>query len=337
MLTERQLEVVLSVVYEYIRSGTSVGSRTVSKNYLTGRSSATIRNEMADLEDMGFLCHTHTSSGRIPTALGYRLYADTVLRRAKERHADEWMAQCLSENRHGIEGALAASSELLSKISNYVGIAALTPLGSMRLRHVDFVRISESHVLLLVVLDGGLVHKKMLRLPWDIQQETLDELSRYVNRLAGRKWTDVKEVLRSYMNEELHDYREAYMKALDEIEKLVEGNSTVKVFTGSKRRMFDLPDFQDLGRIQTLYSFIEEEENMSKLLESVTEDGLNVILGSESGHPELRNSAIVTATATTGTQRATIGIIGPERMDYEKAIATIDNVIRSLDSEEAMD
>ena len=336
MLTERQLEVVLSVVYEYIRSGMSVGSRTVSRNYLTGRSSATIRNEMADLEEMGFLRQTHTSSGRVPTTLGYRIYVDTVLQRARTRHTSEWMAQQLTDNKRGIEGALAASSELLSKISNYVGIAALTPLEKMHFRHVDFVRISESHVLLLVVLDGGLVHKKMLHMPWDISQETLDELARYVNRLSGRNWTEVKETLRGYMSEELRDYREAYEQALREIGKLVEGSPTVKVFTGSKRRMLDLPDFQDLARIQALYSFIEEEKNMSELLEKLTkEDGLKVIIGAENIHPQLKDASIITATTTTGRQRATVGIIGPERMDYEKAIATIDSVLQSLDLEEA--
>ncbi len=335
MLTERQLEVVLSVVYEYIRSGMSVGSRTVSKNYLTGRSSATIRNEMADLEDMGFLKHTHTSSGRVPTTLGYRIYVDTVLQRAQHRRTNEWMAQQLIDNRRGIEGALAMSSELLSRISNYVGIAALTPLDTKRFCHVDFVRLSENNVLLLVVLDGGLVHKKMLRMPWDLSQETLDELARYVNRLSGRSWTEVKETLRSYMSDELRDYREAYEQALGEIGKLLEGKKSVKVFTGSKRQLLDLPDFQDLGRIQALYSFIEEEKNMSELLETVTEDGLRVIIGEENVHPELQHTSIITATATAGNQRATVGIIGPERMDYEKAISTIDNVLQSLAAEEA--
>ncbi|MDO4953262.1 MAG: heat-inducible transcriptional repressor HrcA [Synergistaceae bacterium] len=333
MLTERQLEVVLSVVYEYIRSGMSVGSRTVSKNYLTGRSSATIRNEMADLEDMGFLKHTHTSSGRIPTTLGYRVYADAVLRRARNRRTNEWMAQQLSDSRQGIEGALATSSELLSKVSNYVGIAALTPLDTKCFRHVDFVRLSERNVLLLVVLDGGIVHKKLLNMPWDISQETLEELARYVNRLSGRSWTEVKEVLSSYMSDELRDYRDAYEQALGEIEQLLEGRRSVKVFTGSKRRLFDLPDFQDLGRIQALYSFIEEEKNMSELLENVTEDGLNVIIGEENIHPELRHTAVITATATAGNQRATVGIIGPERMDYERAISTIDSVLQSLAEE----
>jgi len=258
-----------------------------------------------------------------------------VLRRARNRHANEMMAARLADSRHGIEGALAASSELLSKVSNYVGVAALTPLETTHFRHVDFVRITENYVLLLVVLDGGFVHKKMLEMPWEVSQDTLEELSAYVNRLSGRKWTEVKEILHGYMREELRDYRQMYEQALGELEKLMGEKSAVKVFTGSKRKMLDLPDFQDLGRIQALYSFIEEEKSMAELLRNVTEDGLNVIIGSECGVPQLYSSALITATATAGGQRATIGIIGPERMDYERAISTIDSVIQSLDSKEA--
>ena len=170
LLTERQLEVVLSVVYEYIRSGESVGSRTVSKRYLTGHSSATIRNEMSDLEEMGFLKQTHTSSGRIPTTLGYRLYVDSVLQRVdSSRHNKEWI-KSLGEHQRGLEGALESASDILSRVSNYVGVAAVTPLDKVRFQRVDFVRLGEKNVLLLVVLQGGLVHQKVISLPWDMTQ-----------------------------------------------------------------------------------------------------------------------------------------------------------------------
>jgi heat-inducible transcriptional repressor len=238
MLTERQLEVVLSVVYEYIRSGESVGSRTVSRCYLTGHSSATIRNEMSDLEEMGFLKQTHTSSGRIPTTLGYRLYVDSVLPRAAGRHTKEWMAKKLSDHQKGIEGALETSSELLSRISNYVGVAALAPLEAVKFQHVDFVRVGESNVLMLVVLQGGLVHQKMIKMPWDISQDNLDDLSQQVNHLAGRSWTEVKKALQAYMKRELSGYREAYEGALRELEGIVTAPS-MKVFTGSMSKMFE--------------------------------------------------------------------------------------------------
>jgi heat-inducible transcriptional repressor len=330
MLTERQLEVVLSVVYEYIRSGESVGSRTVSRRYLTGHSSATIRNEMSDLEEMGFLKQTHTSSGRIPTTLGYRLYVDSVLQRAAGRHTKEWMAKKLNDHQKGIEGALETSSELLSRISNYVGVAALAPLEAVKFQHVDFVRVGESNVLMLVVLQGGLVHQKMIKMPWDISQDNLDDLSQQVNHLAGRSWTEVKKALQTYMKRELSGYREAYEGALRELEGIVTAPS-MKVFTGSMSKMFELPDFQDISRMQALYSFIEEENNMAELINSCSKDGLNVMIGDENKFPAMKKASFVAATTTADGQRATVGIIGPERMDYEKAFATIDKVLQTLE------
>ena len=144
MITERQLEVVLSVVYEYIKNGETVGSRTVSRRYLTGRSSATIRNEMSDLEDLGFLKQTHASSGRIPTTQGYRLYVDSVLQRVDNAGPSVKLLKKMMEHRQGLEKMLASASEMLSRVSDYVGIAAITPLDTVRFHHVNFVRNSST-------------------------------------------------------------------------------------------------------------------------------------------------------------------------------------------------
>ncbi|MFA5671576.1 MAG: heat-inducible transcription repressor HrcA, partial [Synergistaceae bacterium] len=221
MLTERQLEVVLSVVYEYIRSGESVGSRTVSRRYLTGHSSATIRNEMSDLEEMGFLMQPHTSSGRIPTTLGYRLYVDSVLQRVdSSKYSKEWI-KSLGEHHKGIEGALESASDILSRVSNYVGVAAVTPLDKVKFQRVDFVRLGERSVLLLVVLQGGLVHQKVINIPWDMTQEYLDDLSRRINVFAGCEWTEIKKSLKAYIMEELQDYKSACAAALRELEGIM--------------------------------------------------------------------------------------------------------------------
>jgi len=221
LLTERQLEVVLSVVYEYIRSGESVGSRTVSRRYLTGHSSATIRNEMSDLEEMGFLMQPHTSSGRIPTTLGYRLYVDSVLQRVdSSKYSKEWI-KSLGEHHKGIEGALESASDILSRVSNYVGVAAVTPLDKVKFQRVDFVRLGERSVLLLVVLQGGLVHQKVINLPWDMTQEYLDDLSRRINVFAGCEWTEIKKSLKAYIMEELRDYKSACAAALRELEGIM--------------------------------------------------------------------------------------------------------------------
>ncbi len=330
MLTERQLEVVLSVVYEYIQSGESVGSRTLSRRYMTGHSSATIRNEMSDLEEMGFLKQTHTSSGRIPTTQGYRLYVDSVLQRVdSKKHGNTWM-NSLREHQKGLEGALESVSDILSHVSNYIGVAALTPLDTVKFQRVDFVRMGDRKILLLAVLQGGIVHQKMINLPWDMSQDNLDDLSRRINLFAGCSWTEIKSSLQLYIMQELHDYQETCTSALKELEGVMLSQS-MKVFTGSMSQILNIPDFQDLSRIQTLYEFLEQEEGMAELVNRCSMEGINIVIGEENESPAMKKSALVAASTISNGQRAMIGVIGPDRMDYERVIATIDRVLQTLE------
>ncbi|MDL2297740.1 heat-inducible transcriptional repressor HrcA [Synergistaceae bacterium OttesenSCG-928-D05] len=331
MLTERQLEIVLSVVYEYIKSGESVGSRTISRRYLTGHSSATIRNEMSDLEEMGYLKQTHTSSGRVPTTMGFRLYVDSVLQRLAAKNSSKDWTMTLGEHRQGLEGALAQASEMLSRMSNYVGIAAISPLDSVKFQRVDFVRVGEKNVLMLVILQGGLVHHKIISIPWDMSQDYLDDLGRRINLFAGRTWTDLKETLQRYILQELREYRDACASALRELEGIMV-SPVMKVFTGSMSHMLNLPDFQDLGRIQTLYSFLEQEQGMADMLQKCTlNGGIKVVIGEENESPAMKKSSLVAASTVANGQRAMIGVIGPERMDYERVIAAIEKVLQTMD------
>lgn len=333
MLTERQLRIVLSVVYEYIKYGESVGSRTISKRYLTEHSSATIRNEMSDLEEMGFLKHTHTSSGRIPTSQGFRIYVDQVLKRLDAQNIGKDWFSTLRDQRRGLESALESATEMLSHLSNYIGVAAITPLDSIKFQHVDFVRVGDNKVLMLVVLQGGIVHHKIISIPADMSQEYLDDLARRINFFSGRAWTELRSSLQEYILRELSEYRSACAGALGELEGMII-TPTVKVFTGSMSHIFSLPDFQDLGRIQTLVSFLEQENGMADLLKNYSAGGgLNVVIGEENESPSMKASSLVTASDTNSGQSAVIGVIGPERMDYERVITVLNDVLRMMEPE----
>lgn len=332
MITERQLEVVLSVVYEYIKSGETVGSRTVSRRYLTGRSSATIRNEMSDLEDLGFLKQTHASSGRIPTTQGYRLYVDSVLQRVTTAGPSVKLLKKMMEHRQGLERMLESASDMLSHASDYIGIAAITPLDTVRFHHVNFVRMSERQVLLLVVLQGGLVHQKFIDMPADVPQEELDALASRLNTFSGRAWSEIKKTLNRELLDEIGRCRAQCVMAVLEIDAMLEAPRT-KIYTGSISQVMGLRDFQDLGRIKALCSFIEEESCMAELVRRCSANEMNIMIGDENGIPGMKSSALVAATGEAGGQKAVVGVIGPERMDYEKVISAIDGVLRKLDSE----
>ncbi|MDR3255257.1 MAG: heat-inducible transcriptional repressor HrcA [Synergistaceae bacterium] len=331
MLTERQLEVLLSVVYEFIESGEHVGSRTLSKRYLTDRSAATIRNEMADLEEMGYLMQPHTSSGRVPTTRAYRLFVDSVLqrRRAKEQGSREWVEN-LKAHRDGVRGALTSASELLTQLSTYVGVAAVTQLREARLSKIDFIRVDTSNVLLLVVLDGGIVHHKMIGMPYDLSQESLQDLARRINTLEGHEWGEVRLILQNYIAQELGRYAESCRNALDELDRLLAGDHT-KIFTGSLVNLFNIPDFHDMGRFRALFSILEQEDGLVDLLRKFgTREGIGVMIGEENDVPEMENCAVVLSSSISGGQRTMLGVIGPKRMNYEKVISVLDRVMRDL-------
>lgn len=336
MLTERQFEIVLSIVYEYIRSGESVGSRTLSRHYLKEHSSATLRNEMADLEEMGYLTQPYTSAGRIPTVQGYRLYVDAVLnRRGSYKIENDW-TKTLGEHKRGVEGALESATDILSNLSNYIGIAAITTVENIKFQKVDFVRMGERTVLLLVILSGGIVHKKLITLPWDMSQDSLDDLSRRVNLFAGLSWREVKKSVLQYIMTELNSYRASCEMALHELEDVIVSPS-VKVFSGIRSQMFNLPDFQDLSKIQALFSFLEQEESISELVTECPTDDIKVLIGEESQISEMKNSSLVVTASVANGQKAMIGVIGPDRMDYDKVIRSMDQVLKALDSDGYME
>ncbi len=325
MITERQLEVVLSVVYEYIKSGETVGSSTVAKKFLHHRSPATIRNEMSNLEDLGFLKHTHTSSGRVPTSLGYRLYIDTVLERAKDNNSIE-LLQDITRRKEDIERSMLQASEMLSKMSNYIGIAAFTPLDTIKFHKVDLVLVAEGKALLVVVLEGGVLHKKMVTFTQDVSQAELDEICHYINKFSGKTWSDVKRIARASVWNDVMQYREQCVQAVEEIDSLL-GIGKPRIFTGNFSHIMGLKDFQDLTKVKALCSFLEEEDNMADLVASCGTNKFNVTLGAESNFETLGQTAMVTASADVMGQRAVVGLIGPERMDFEQALDTIHRVL----------
>ena len=336
MLTERQLEVVLSVVYEYIRSGESVGSRTVSKRYLTGHSAATIRNEMSDLEDLGFLAQPHTSAGRVPTTRAYRLYVDSVLQRRRLPGSGgfEWSAS-LRDHRRDLEGSLNVATDLLSRLTQYVGVAALTPLQGMSLQRVDFLRLDTSHALAIVVLQGGLIHHRTVSLPCDLSQDALDELARRINLVtSGRPWEEVRTLLQQVLLQELEEYSRSCRAALEALEQVLQSSPT-RVFTGTVSQMLHLPDFQDLGRLQTLVSLLEQEEGLAEMVTRCSlGQGVRVVIGEESDRPEMKECSLVLASSQHQGNRAILGIIGPRRMDYERVITVLEEALSALSTQE---
>ncbi len=330
-VTERQLEIVLAVVYEFIRTGEPAGSRTISKKYMRGNSPATIRNEMADLEEMRYLYQAHTSSGRLPTSKAYRLYVDSIMqrRRSVPLEAEAWMHE-IRNRREGIESLLTQVTQLLGKATNCIGVAALSALEEVTIQRVSFMRLGGDMVLLIVVLEGGLVHHTNIRLPGDLSQDVLDELARRISTVAsGHPWSEVRRTLSAYIFEGLERIRDVCRSAVAEIDSQLNRKNT-RLFVGGAQHILSLPDFQDVNKFQAVLSILEQEQPLADMVDRYSiADGVSVTIGDEISEQEMKDCSLLLMPSGLG-RKAILGLIGPIRMDYERSITMLELLAEGL-------
>lgn len=332
MLTERQLEVVLAVVYEYIVTGEPIGSRTISRKYLKGCSSATVRNEMADLEEMGYLYQPHASAGRIPAPKAYRLYVESIMQRRRTPPAGlkKWLLE-MNEKRQDLETIMTMSSRLLGQVTSYVGIAAVGNIEDVMLQRVDFLRLGGNAVLMVVVLKGGLVHSRTIMMPEEVSQEVLDDLSRRINDLAhDQLWSTVRGKLYNYLTEELEKIFVHCRNAVAEMDNLMT-TQNYRLYKGGTSHILGLPDFQDVGKLRAVMSLLEEENSLAELVERCSApEGTMVTIGDENPEGGIKNCSLVTVSKVKRGQKAVLGLIGPIRMDYERSIALLESMLKGI-------
>ncbi|MBQ6737611.1 MAG: heat-inducible transcription repressor HrcA [Synergistaceae bacterium] len=326
-MTERQLSIILAVVYEYIKTGEPAGSRTITKKYIKGLSSATIRNEMADLEELGYFYQPHTSSGRLPTARAYRVYVDSVTARARNHSHEADIRREIMGSRAGVEELLNHVTHLLARLTNCVAVAAVPTLDDAEIRHIDLMLMGGNNVLALIVLKGGIVHHSQFNLPYDIDSATLEELSRRINTIAGgHSWNSVREVLYQYVSSGLEEAETTCKEAIRELDKfLTEKN--YKFFSSGARQILGLPHFQMLSRLQAVLNLLEQEKPLAEMIEKCRKSSaLKISLGEENETEGMQDNAMILIPARPRQQKAVLGLIGPLRMDYEKSISILESV-----------
>ena len=335
MLTERQLGIVLAVVYEYIKTGEPAGSRTITKKYIKGLSPATIRNEMADLEEMGYFYQPHTSSGRLPTAKSYRVYVDSVTsrERLRPRELGEWQKE-IENRRTGIEDLLSYVTHMLSRLTNYVGVAAVTGLDNTEIQHIDLMPLGGTHILALIVLKGGLVHHSQFSLPCEVEPNIIEELTRRINTVAsGHSWSEVRGVLYDFVLHGLEDVEESCRMAIRELDNFLTMQN-YRFFSSGAQHILNLPHFQTLGRLQAVLSLLEQEKPLANLVHRCRiSESLKVSLGEENdaeGMEGMEENAMILIPAHTRQQKTVLGLIGPLRMDYERSINILEAMVDAL-------
>lgn len=329
MLDERKIKVLCAVIDSYLREAEPVGSRTISKEYDLGVSSATIRNEMSDLEDLGYLNKTHSSSGRIPSDKAYRFYVNNILKAEKIRmdiEKKEEIKRILTKESREIDELIQNSAKILSAITSYTALALSPQIKEMKLKHIQLVPIDEREILVVLVGDSGIVKNTLFRLDQNISHEQLERISNFFNRkLKGLTITGIRERMSGEIFKEFYDYKSMLDRITPIIISSLEDNNDVEVYLDGVTRIFDFPEYRDAEKAKSFISFIEDKEQLlNVLLNNTLEQDIEIFIGDENIYETIKDCSLITTTYKLGNMTiGKIGVIGPTRMDYLTVIRSL--------------
>ena len=334
-LDARKLKILQAIINDYIITAEPVGSRTVAKKYDLGVSSATIRNEMSDLEEMGYLEQPHTSAGRVPSDKGYRLYVDKLMKvRSLNDQEAEYIKELYKTKIMQLEQVIFNTAKVLSEITNYTSVALAPQLSKVTIRHIQLVPIDKEFALLVVVTSSGILKDTVIRVPDGIDGDFLNKVSNILNdKYRGKTFSeiDMKEV--SKIKEVFARNQKFFNSLVDVLTHSLRAVQDKEVYLGGTANIFKLPEFQDIFKARSFLSLLEEKDLLYDVLASSQDDGVKVSIGAENHYDEFKECSIVTATYSLGDRvLGAIGIIGPTRMEYSRAVAVMDHMGKALSS-----
>lgn len=335
-LNERKQKILEAIIRNYMETGEPVGSRTVSKYTDLNLSSATIRNEMSDLEEMGYILQPHTSAGRIPSDKAYRLYVDTILQRKDEEVSE--MKELMVEKADKIDLLLQQVAKLLAQNTNYTSMVTKPKYQHKRIKFIQLNQMSERQLLVIVVLDNNHVSNKFINLVTDADENVIAQMNFLMNTaLTGLDFTEINMAIMQQIKEKAGEYGELASSILDCISEVMTEEDDSEIYTSGATNILKYPELSDKEKMTGLLSTFEEKQMLSAWAndeppEDDKEHGIQVYIGEESPVESMKDCSVVTATyrIKEGVY-GKIGIVGPKRMDYEKVVGTLENCMQQLD------
>jgi len=333
MLDKRAQMLLKTLVERYIAEGQPIGSRTLSKYSGLDLSPATIRNVMSDLEELGFIASPHTSAGRIPTPAGYRFFVDTLLvvKQLQVEELRELEGQLHPDNPQRV---IHSASQLLSQLTQFAGVV-MTPRRTMTFRHIEFLRLSEKRILLIVVSPEGDVQNRILFTEREFTPSELIEAANYLNQhYSGQNFEDVRAKLQGELSELRQDLIKLLTAAVDAGTRAVSESAEPYVISG-ERNLLSVQDLShDMRRLRQLFELFERKTSLLQILDvSLRGQGVQIFIGGESGVAAPDDVSVVTSPyKVDGEVVGTVGVIGPTRMAYERVVPIVDVTAKLLSS-----
>lgn len=334
-LSERKIKILQAIIRNYLESGEPVGSRTISKYTDLNLSSATIRNEMSDLEEMGYILQPHTSAGRIPSDKGYRLYVDTMMEE-KDRELEE-LKEMMLEKEDKMEHLLKQVARLLAVNTNYASMISAPTIHTNKIKFVQLSRVDVGQLLAVVVVEGNVIKNNIISVSEELNDETLLKLNILLNtHLNGLALEEINLGMISAMKQQAGIHGSIVAGVIDAIAESLKAEENLEIYTSGTNNIFRYPELADQQRASEIINTFEEKQMLTELVQETLSDenntGIQVYIGNETPIRTMKDCSVVTATYELGEgMRGTVGIIGPKRMDYDKVVGALKTITHQLD------
>ncbi|MDW7671299.1 MAG: heat-inducible transcriptional repressor HrcA [Bacillota bacterium] len=333
MLNDRKMMILQAIVKDYIESAEPVGSRSLSKKYNLGISPATIRNEMADLEELGLIKQPHTSAGRVPSDKGYRLYVDQLME--IKQMADQNRVRLKTEllrQYHELEQMLQYTSKLLSEFTSYTSIVLAPQVKKSRLKHIKLARIDDENMLAVFVTNTGLIQNPIFHVPPELTGDELEKIANFLNqKFSGLTLEEIETRLAGELQTELAVFHSSVHDVMPELFHTLEQMSDIGLYLSGTTNILNFPEFSDLTKARDFLTLMEEKQVISQMITDPAGGQLKISIGSENQVQRAKECSIVTASYQMDNQ--TVGwmsVIGPTRMDYAHVIDVLDQMSRLM-------
>lgn len=333
MLNERKKKILQIIIEDYISSAEPVGSRTIARKYDLGLSPATIRNEMSDLELLGYLEQPHTSAGRIPSAQAYRFYVDALIEPGTLTDNDMALIDgWYNERRRNIDDIFQSTAKILSRMTQNVSMVLTNQQTIANFCYLKFLPLDSQHAILCIVADDGSIDPNVVDIPLGMSSEEMDYLAGKMSKLLeDRNLSDISvEILQNVHTDVVED-KLIFSSLLQAVRKMTGRRQEQKVFLGGTKQLLNQPEFRDVERVRNLLGILEEEKVLKDLLQGGEDSGLKVTIGSENKFTGIQDCSMVQATyRLNGQIVGTMAVLGPTRMEYGKVISVMDYLHKYL-------
>jgi heat-inducible transcriptional repressor len=329
MLTERQLLLLQAIIDDFIETAHPVGSRSLAKQESIPYSAATIRNEMADLEELGFLEKMHLSSGRVPSERGYRYYVDHLIKPVSYERERGIVSKLIKEGIYEFEQIVQMSAEILSDLTSYTAIILGPEIFETKLKQLQIVPLTSQTAVAILITNTGHVEHRSISIPQSIHATDLEKLVNIINeKLIGTPIINLKDIFYTEIADIMKRYLDDYENSLNYLKAIFLTDYPVKVYISGKSNMLMQPEFNDIDKVRSFYTLMEREDEIVNLLKDST-PGIEVTIGKENEVEAIKDLSLITAS---NEQMGTIALLGPKRMEYRKVISLVKGLSNEMTS-----